>query len=76
MNERELNQEIADSICRDFRWQGREFQAGDCVALLDGAVIAVAPDLDQALAVLPKIEPDARRGMLVEVHEPVVNVIR
>ena len=76
MNEREMNQQIADSICRDFKWQEREFQAGDCVALLDGAVIAVAPDLDQALEALRKIEPDTRRGMLVEVREPVVDVIR
>jgi hypothetical protein len=76
MNERERNQEIADSICRDFQWQGREFQPGECVALLDGTVVAVAPDLDRALAVLRNIDPDPRRGMLVEVRKPVVDVIR
>jgi hypothetical protein len=76
MNERERNQQIADSICRDFKWQGREFQAGECVALLDGAVVAVASELDQALKALRKIEPDPRRGMLVEVREPVIDVIR
>jgi hypothetical protein len=76
MNERERNQQIADSICRDFRWQDREFRAGEWVVLLDGAVVAVAPDLDQALDALRKIEPDPRRGMLVEVREPVVDVIR
>lgn len=76
MNERVRNQQIADSICRDFNWQGREFKAGECVALLDGAVVAVAPDLDLALEALRKIEPDPRRGMLLEVREPVVDVIR
>jgi hypothetical protein len=76
MNERERNQELADSICRDFRWQGREFQLGECVALLDGTVVAVASNLDQALEVLRNIEPDPGRGMLVEVRKPVVDVIR
>lgn len=76
MNERERNQQIADSICRDCKWQGREFQAGECVALLDGAVVAVVSDLDQALEALRTIDPDPQRGMLVEVREPVVDVIR
>lgn len=76
MNELEKNQQIADSICRDFAWEGKEFQLGECVALLDGEVIAVASDLDQALQTLRTIEPDPRRGMLVEVRKPIVDVIR
>ena len=76
VNELERNQEIADSICRDFEWQGRVFRPGDCVALLDGKIIVVANDLDQALQALRKIEPDPHRGMLVEVRTPVVDCIR
>lgn len=76
MTELEKNQQIADSICRDFEWEGREFQLGDCVALLDGEVVAVASDLDLALQTLRKIEPHPQRGMLVEVRKPVVEVIR
>lgn len=76
MNEVEKNQQVADSICRDFEWQGREFEPGECVALLDGAIVAVAPDLDRALEALRNIEPDPRRGMLVEVRLPVIDVIR
>lgn len=76
MSELDKNQEIADSICRDFEWQGREFQPGECVALLDGVVVAVASNLDQALQTLRTIEPDPRRGMLVEVRKPIVDVIR
>jgi hypothetical protein len=76
MNELEKNQQIADFICRDFEWEGRQFQLGECVALLDGEVVAVASDLDQALQELREIEPDPRRGMLVEVRKPVVDVIR
>lgn len=76
MTELERNQHIADSICRNFEWQGREFQAGDCIVLVDGEVVAVASDLDQALDTLRTMEPDPRRGMLVEVRQPVVDVIR
>lgn len=76
MSELDKNQEIADSICRDFEWQGREFQPGECVALLDGVVVAFASNLDQALQTLRTIEPDPRRGMLVEVRKPIIDVIR
>ena len=76
MNELEKNQQVADAICRDFAWKGREFQPGEYVALLDGEVVAVASDLDQALEALRQLEPDPRRGMLVEVRKPVVDVIR
>lgn len=76
MSEHERNQQAADSICRDFKWRGREFQAGECVALLDGAVVAVAADIDRALEALRTIAPDPRRGMLVEVSRPVIDVIR
>lgn len=76
MSELETNQQTADSICRDFRWQGIQFQPGDCVVLLDGSVVAVAPNLDQALQTLRTIEPDPGRGMLVEVRQPVLDVIR
>ena len=74
MSELERNQEIADSICRDFEWQDREFRPGEWVALLDGAIVAV--DMDQALQALRKLQPDPHRGMLVEVRKPVVDGIR
>lgn len=76
MNELEQNQAIADAICRDFRWQGRDFQLGQCLALLDGSILAVAPNLDQALKALRAVEPDPNRGMIVEVAKPVLDVIR
>lgn len=76
MTEFEKNQQIADSICRDFEWQGRVFRPGECVGLLDGSVVAVTSNLDQALEALRNVEADPRRGMLVEVRKPVVDVIR
>ena len=76
MNENQLNQEVAEQICRDLRWNHRQFSIGDCLALLNGAVVAVAPDLDAALQALRSADPDPTRGMVVEVSPPVTDVIR
>ena len=76
MNERLRNQEVADRICRDLQWHGQRFRLGDCVALLDGKVIAVTDDLDRALEALRAVDPEPARGMVVEVTPPTVDVIR
>lgn len=76
MDETSTNQQIADNICRDFQWNDRKFTAGECIALLDGKVLAVADTLDQALIALRAAEPDRKRGMLFEVRPPVMDVIR
>ena len=76
MSESEKNQQVADRICHDFQWNGRQFAIGDCVALLDGEIVAVANSLDEALSHLRAVDPDPNRGMLVEVRSPVVNVVR
>lgn len=76
MSERLRNQEIADRICQDLQWHGQRFCLGDCVALLDGEVIAVTKDLDDALKALRAADPDPSRGMVIEVTLPTVDVIR
>ncbi len=76
MNELELNQEIADRICEGHPWNGRQLCRGECVALLDGEVVAVADDLDGALKCLRATDPNPRRGMVFEVAPPTVDVIR
>jgi hypothetical protein len=76
MNEYERNLRIAQSLHRDFAWNGQTFQRGEFVALLDGEVIAVAKSSDDAIAVLRAREPDPKRGMVVEVTSPTVDVIR
>ena len=76
MNEKSQNQRVAESICRDFNWNGQAFNNGDCVALLDGCIIAVADNPDQAIAALRAVDPDPRRGMVVEVGYPIEDVIR
>ncbi len=76
MQERLRNQEIADHICQDLQWDGQRFRLGDCVALLDGKVIAVTEDLESALQALRSADPAPVRGMVMEVTPPTVDVIR
>jgi hypothetical protein len=76
MHERLKNQKIAERICQDLRWEGQQVRIGDCVALLDGKVIAVTEDLEMALQALRIADPDPARGMVVEVTPPTVDVIR
>ena len=76
MNETQLNQEAADRICQGHSWNGRRLRRGECVALLDGKVIAVAEDLDGALKSLRATDPNPRRGMVFEVAPPIIDVIR
>lgn len=76
MNELHLNQAAADQICRGSSWNGHPIHQGQCVALLDGEVVAVADDLDEALKSLRATDPNPRRGMVFEVAPPVIDVIR
>lgn len=76
MNEVALNQQVAEQICHNNRWNGKELRRGDCVALLDGKVVAIARDLQGALSALRALDPDPHRGMVFEVAPPVIDVIR
>jgi hypothetical protein len=76
MTELETNQQIAEQICKSSRLNGLEFRSGDCVALLDGKVVAVGKDLGEALRALRALDPKPQRGMIFEVGAPVVDVIR
>jgi hypothetical protein len=76
MNEMETNRRIAESIYADFAWNGQKFHERDCVALLDGKILAVAKNPDDAIAALRVAAPDPNRGMVIQVTHPVVDVIR
>ena len=76
MSEQEHNRRIAEAICERFAWNGQTFIEGNCVALLDGKIIAVTDNPDDAIAALRKLASDPKRGMVVEVAHPVVDVIR
>ena len=76
MKELDINQQIAEQICNSAKWNGTEFNSGECVALLDGKVVAVANDLAAALRALRVLDPNPLRGMVFEVGPPVTDVIR
>ena len=76
MSETEVNQEAADRIRSAGLSNGKRYQPGDCLALLDGRVVAVAKDIGSALRALRALEPDPRRGMIVEAGALVTDVIR
>lgn len=76
MSEKERTLRVAETLCREFKWNGQTFQDGDCVAVLDGKIVAVADNPDEAIAALRAIDPDPQHGMVVEVSHPVVDVIR
>ena len=76
MKEMQFNQQAAEQICDARQANGRQFQTGEWVALLDGQVVAVAGDLDAALRSLRAVDPDPGRGMVFEVGTPVTDEIR
>ena len=76
MSEKDINQKVAEEICNGFRSNGREFRLGECVALLDGKVVAVDKDLGAALRALRALDSNPHRGMIFEVGPPVIDVIR
>jgi hypothetical protein len=76
MNERDVNQQVAEQMRTGGRWNGRTFHPGDFVALLDGKVVAVGEDLETALQALRALDPNPGRGMIFEVGPPVTDVIR
>lgn len=75
MTEHDVNQKVAEEICSTFRLNGQEFQRGECVALLDGKVVAVEKNLDAAFDALRVLDANPKRGMLFEVG-PLVDYIR
>jgi hypothetical protein len=76
MNEQEPNRRIADTICEQFAWHGQSFREGDFVAILDGKVVAVRGNFDEAIAALRALEPNPQRGMVIEVARPTTDTIR
>lgn len=76
MNEADINQAVADEICKTGRLNGDEFDLHDCVALLDGKVVAVSKDIAGALRALRMIDPNPANGMILEVRPTMIEIIR
>ena len=72
----ERNRQIAEAICRDFEWHGQNYREGQYLALLDGEIVVVANNADDAIAALRTLDPDPKHGMVVPVETPAMEVIR
>jgi hypothetical protein len=76
MSEFEMNQDVAEQICKTNRWNGNEFETGAWVALLEGNVVATAKDLDGALSALRRRDSDPKHGMIFKVGPQAIDSIR
>ena len=76
MNGDERNLRIAQAVHGDFAWNGQEFHEGDFVALLDGQIVTVEKNADDAIVALRALDPDPKHGLVVQVAPPAVDVIR
>jgi len=76
MNGDERNLRIAQAVHDDFAWNGQEFHEGDFVALLDGQIVTVEKNADDAIVALRALDPDPKHGLVVQVAPPAVDVIR
>lgn len=76
MNDQEQNRRIAESICEQFSWNGQTFCEGEFVAILDGKIVGVSDNPDDAIKALRALDPDPKHGMVVEVAHPTIDVIR
>ena len=76
MSEKDRNLRIAESITTRFAWNKQTFHEGDCVALLDGQIVAVTKTPQAAISALRAREPDPKRGMVIEVAHPTIDVVR
>jgi hypothetical protein len=70
------DEDVAEQICTRLEYAGRRFERGQFVAILDGEVAAVGrtfAEVDEALVALG-VERD--RGVVIQVAEPLPDVIR
>jgi hypothetical protein len=76
MSETENTLRVAESIRSHFAWNGRTFREGEFVAVLDGQIVTVADNPDDAIAALRAMAPEPSRGMVIPVKHPEVDFIR
>ncbi len=76
MSDEERNLRIAQAVHRESAWNGQHFQEGDFVALLDGQVVGVKDNADDAITALRALDPNPKHGMVVQVSPAAVDVIR
>jgi hypothetical protein len=70
------DQQIAQQICERFEYGGQRFGRGQFVAILDGAVVAVGQTFDEVDEALAARRVDRDRGVVIQVDEPMPDVVR
>jgi hypothetical protein len=70
------DQAAAEEIWRQGSYAGQTFQPGQFVALLQGHVVAVTTTLREAEDALARAENEPLSGLIVEVADPGIDVIR
>ena len=75
MSERDINQQAAEQIYAS-GLNGKKYKIGEWLALLDGKVVVVASDLDDAVRALRALDANPRRGMILEYGITGTDVIR
>jgi len=64
--EQKQDEALARQINQDALTNPQSPYAGKYVGILDGKVVAVMDTLDEVVDALAKIEPDPKRGMILE----------
>jgi hypothetical protein len=75
MSEYDINQRAVEQI-RSAGSNGKSYNKGDWLALLDGKVIAVTSEIEGALHALRALDEDPQRGMVFEYGNYEIDVIR
>ena len=70
------DEDVAHQICTRLEYDGQQFQLGQFVAILDGAVVTVGVSFEAVDETLMTLGVDRDRGLVIEVDEPVPDVIR
>jgi hypothetical protein len=73
---KQQEQAVADHIVRHRAYAGRQFEAGDFVAILGDEVVAVARSYEAVATALSEREPRHDRGMICVVSDAGPDVVR
>lgn len=72
----QLDQVIARQICEHREFQGRRFQQGEFVGLLDGRVVATGKTFKEVDSIMLKAGIPHGQGMVFEVRKPETDFVR
>ena len=75
-NDTVANDAVAQAICERREYHGQRFAVGSFVAIAGGQVLGVGDSFDAADAFFQEAGVDEGEGLVCEVADPVMDVIR